>query len=81
MSVSTITYAGSGTLVLEDFEQLRPDLRANLLRALGAGNYRREGESGSRWEWAIILRQTGAVTLLADGVSRLAKTGRRPSRF
>jgi two-component system response regulator GlrR len=56
--VGALERAGSGTLVLEDFEQLRPDLRANLLRALGAGSFRREGESGTRPLVARVVATT-----------------------
>jgi two-component system response regulator GlrR len=47
-------YAGAlervaaGTLVLEDVDELRADVRLALLRALAEGSFRREGESSAR---------------------------------
>ena len=40
--------AAGGTLLLEDVEQLRADLRATLLRGIPAGAYRREGDNAAR---------------------------------
>jgi two-component system response regulator GlrR len=40
--------SASGTLVLEDVDELRADLRAALLRALSEGSFRREGEHTAR---------------------------------
>ena len=40
--------SAGGTLVLEDVEELRADLRAALLRALSEGSFRREGEHATR---------------------------------
>jgi two-component system, NtrC family, response regulator GlrR len=40
--------ATGGTLVLEDVDELRPDVRLALLRALAEGSFRREGESSAR---------------------------------
>jgi two-component system response regulator GlrR len=60
--------AGSGTLVLEDLEHLRPDLRSQLLRALAAGTYRREGESTPRPLVARVVATTSR-----DGVPDLGE--------
>ena len=40
--------AAGGTLVLEDVDELRPDIRLALLRTLAEGSFRREGESSAR---------------------------------
>jgi two-component system response regulator GlrR len=46
--VGALERAGGGTLVLEDLEALRNDVRSSLLRVLSEGAYRREGESTQR---------------------------------
>src|SRR5262245_37824834 len=58
--------AAGGTLLPEGLEHLRPDLRGTLLRALGAGSFRREGESTSRTLTARIV-----ATTCQDGVPDL----------
>ena len=40
--------AEGGTLVLEDVDELRADVRSALLRAISEGSFRREGEHGMR---------------------------------
>ncbi len=40
--------AAGGTLVLEDLDAMRADVRSSLLRALSEGAYRREGETTQR---------------------------------
>jgi two-component system response regulator GlrR len=40
--------AAGGTLLLEDVERLRSDLRTGLQRTLAAGTWRREGDSAAR---------------------------------
>ena len=47
--------AAGGTLVLEDIDALRPDLRAVLLRVLAEGSFRREGEHITRMLSARIV--------------------------
>jgi two-component system response regulator GlrR len=46
--VGALERAAAGTLVLEDVDELRSDLRATLLRAFGEGSFRREGEPTAR---------------------------------
>jgi two-component system response regulator GlrR len=50
--------AGGGTLVLEDVDQLRSDLRTVLLRALPAGAFRREGDATTRTFTARLVTTT-----------------------
>jgi two-component system response regulator GlrR len=40
--------SGGGSLLLEDVDELRADIRSALLRALSAGSFRREGEQATR---------------------------------
>ena len=47
--------AASGTLVLEDVDELRPDVRLALLRALAGASFRREGEPSARTLSARIV--------------------------
>ncbi len=50
--------AAAGTLLLEDVDQLRADLRAGLLRAVATGAFRREGDSGTRPITARVVATT-----------------------
>jgi two-component system response regulator GlrR len=50
--------ASGGTLVLEDVDQIRDELRTSLLRGLQAGTYRREGEHNARSIGARIVATT-----------------------
>ena len=50
--------AAAGTLLLEDVDQLRADLRAALLRALASGSFRREGDSTARQLTARVVATT-----------------------
>jgi two-component system response regulator GlrR len=60
--------AGGGTLLLEDVDQLRPDLRASLLKAVAGSTFRREGDSAARPIGARVAATTsrGAVPELGD---------------
>jgi len=54
--------AAGGTLVLEDIEALRSDVRAALLRTLSDGSFRREGEHAPRALGArIVATSAGPV--------------------
>jgi two-component system response regulator GlrR len=58
--------ASGGTLVLEDVDELRPDVSVALLRALAAGSFRREGEPSARPLSARVVAtssQAGALEL------------------
>lgn len=50
--------AAGGTLLLEDADQLRAELRETLLRAVAAGAYRREGDSSQRPLAARVVATT-----------------------
>jgi two-component system response regulator GlrR len=50
--------AAGGTLVLEDVDRLRDELRTALLRALATGSHRREGEHTARPMGARIVATT-----------------------
>jgi two-component system response regulator GlrR len=60
--------AAAGTLLLEDFDHLRTDLRANLLRTLASGSFRREGEGSTRTLTARVI-----ATSSRDGVPDLGE--------
>jgi two-component system response regulator GlrR len=66
--VGALERAAGGTLVLEDVDQLRAELRASLLRMLPAGAFRREGDSASRAFSARVVATTsrGVVPELGD---------------
>jgi two-component system response regulator GlrR len=53
--VGALERAASGTLVLEDADELRPDVRLALLRSLAEGSFRREGEASARTLSARIV--------------------------
>jgi len=57
-----IERSAGGTLVLEDVDDLRADVRGALLRALLAGSFRREGESAARPFSARVVATSGRVT-------------------
>jgi two-component system response regulator GlrR len=46
--VGALERAGGGTLVLEDLDAMRGDVRSSLLRVLAEGAFRREGETTQR---------------------------------
>ena len=60
--------AAGGTLLLEDVDQLRGDLRAALLRAIQAGAFRREGDNTARPIAARVVSTTsrGGLPELGD---------------
>ncbi len=55
--------AGGGTLLLEDVDQLRADLRAVLLRSVAAQSFRREGDSTARNLSARLVATTSRAGL------------------
>jgi two-component system, NtrC family, response regulator GlrR len=59
--------AAAGTLLLEDVDQLRSDLRASLLRALASVQYRREGDNATRPLAARVIATTSRPEALALG--------------
>jgi two-component system response regulator GlrR len=60
--------AAAGTLLLEDIEALRADLRTGLLRALASGSFRREGDSTARTLTARVVATTSR-----DGLPELGE--------
>ncbi len=50
--------AAGGTLLLEDVDQLRADLRASLLRSVASGSFRREGDQTARSLAARLVATT-----------------------
>ena len=60
--VGAIERAAGGTLVLEDVDDLRAEVRAALLRALLAGSFRREGETAARPLAARVVATSGRPT-------------------
>jgi two-component system response regulator GlrR len=50
--------AAAGTLLLEDFELLRAELRGGLLRTLSSGSFRREGDPTTRTLAARLVATT-----------------------
>ena len=59
--------AGGTTLVLEDIERLRPEVRAVLLRVLATRNLRREGENQDRaLECRILLLSTTGPEIMGE---------------
>jgi len=60
--------AAAGTLLLEDIEQLRADLRSSLLRALSSRSFRREGDPTTRTLTARVV-----ATANGDGLPDLGE--------